>query len=311
MRPTHLLTASILACLLATPAFAAPNPREQWLVQTRAADAIGEVLMETTSRGEAQVDALREELAKAGEKLSAAPAKLSAARESQAAYRTLVDHVLGEIRRAGPGGEIDASLENLSDGQLFSEMAALQSYNLRTFRRFTELREQEAQVRRRLAQIGRGDAGGATTQPAIATADQLARDAVAALNRPQPSEPWAAARQKMRNAIATRTQQRRHATPASAASPFAPPANAVVFDDPRWQPYYYGPADPYSGGGGAWAPSTYGDPFEFRGGGGIYERFDSRVNVDFDTRTRAQPDRRVNVQFDRRLNMHVDPRANF
>ena len=267
-----------------------------------------------SSRAEAQVDALRKELAKAGEKPAAAMAavKSPATRESLAAYRTLGDRVVDEVRRAGPAGQIDPSLENLSDGQLFSEMTALQSFNLRTFRRLAELREQDAQLRRRLEQLGRANVG-ATTRPAIATTDQLAREAVAALNHPQPSASWAAARQKMRNAIATaRSHQFRDATipPPAANSPFPPPANGVVIDDPRWQRYYYGPADPYSGGG-AWTGSMYGDPFEFRGGGGVYERFDTRVNVDFDTRTRAQPDRRVNVQFDRRLNMHVDPRENF
>jgi len=318
MRPLPLLTAAILACLFATATTAAAqNAREQWLVQTRAADAVGEVLMEANTRGEAQVDALRNELVKAGQKTlpAASGVKSPATRESQAGYRALVEHVAAEVRRAGAAGVIDPWLENLSDGQLFEEMAAVQSYNLRQFRRLAELREQEVQLRHRFNALRHGKAG-ATTQPAIAATDQLAREAVAALNRPQPGPSWAAAREKMRNAIATSRAQPRRGVPrnpagtaGSANRPFARPANAIA-DDPRWQPYYYGPTDPFSGGGG-WGAGLYDDPFQFRGGGGVYERYDMRVNADSDTRTRAQPDRRVNVQFDRRLNVHVDPRQNF
>jgi hypothetical protein len=115
----------------------------------------------------------------------------------------------------------------------------------------------------------------------------------------------------MRNSIAaSRAQQLRNMTtamPAAAPSPYAPPVNGVVIDDPRWQPYYYGPGERFGG----WGEGMYDDPFHFRGGGGVYERYDTRVNADFDTRTRGQSDRRVNVQFDRRLNVHFDPRENF
>jgi hypothetical protein len=94
---------------------------------------------------------------------------------------------------------------------------------------------------------------------------------------------------------------------ASSPSPHAPPANGVIIDDPRWQPYYYGAGDQFGG----WGETLFGDGFNFRGGGGVYERFDTRVNTDYDTRTYGQSDRRVNVQNDRRLNIHVDPRQNF
>jgi hypothetical protein len=209
--------------------------------------------------------------------------------------------VVAEVQRGAAAGEVDPSLVDVTDGQLFSEMAALQSYNLRTFRRISELSEQAAEFQRRLPN--------ATTQPSIETPDQLAQQALVALKRPERSPQWSAARQKMRNAIAAaRSQQlRQPIIPPAGSAQSPPPANAVAFDDPRWQRYYYGPGD----GFGGWDGEIYADPFNFRGGGGVYERFDTRVNADFDTRTRGQSDRRVNVQFDRRLNMHVDPRENF
>jgi hypothetical protein len=306
-----------LACLFAAASpsarGAAPaTPREQWLIQTRAADAIGEVLMNVSARAESFVNEMRHELAKAGEESAAAtPAttgKSPATRESPAAYRALVDPVVAQVRRTA-AGEFDPSLENLPDEQLFSEMTALQSYNLRTFRRLAELRGQAADLRARLEALGRRK-GDATTRPTIESPAELARQAIAALRRPQRSPEWAAARQKMRNAIAaSRAQQLRNTiiAPVASSSPYPPPVNGVVVDDPRWQPYYYGPGD----GFGAWGEEIYGDPFNFRGGGGVYERYDTRVNADFDTRTRGQSDRRVNVQFDRRLNVHFDPRENF
>ncbi|MEA2710704.1 MAG: hypothetical protein QOF78_3305, partial [Phycisphaerales bacterium] len=196
----------------------------------------------------------------------------------------------------------------LSDAQLFGEMAALQSYNLRTFRRIGELRGQAVDFRARLEGIGRWK-GEATTQPAIETPEVLAREALAALARPQRSVRWSEARQKMRNAIATaRSQQLRSAMPPPASNtPYTPAANASIVDDPRWQPYYYGPGDALSG----WSSDVFNDGFNFRGGGGVYERYDTRVNADSDTRTRGQFDRRVNVNTDRRLNVHSDPRENF
>jgi hypothetical protein len=320
MRPPTqlLLVAVIAACLVANSAFAAApaapaapvapaNQRSEWLVQVHAADAIGEVLMAVSPRAEAHVDELRRELGNvaAGEK--PAPVTLPATKESQAAYRQLLDLVVAEVRRGG-ADQIDPALENLQARQLFAEMAALHSYNLRTFRRLGELREQSADLQRRLHAKGKPK-GDATTRPAIETADGLAREAIAALKRPQRSPQWSAAREKMRNAIATaRAQQSRGAAPAGPPpSGHAPPANGVVVDDPRWQPHYYGPGDQFGG----WGDAMFGDAFIFRGGGGVYERSDTRVNTDFDTRTQGQSDRRINVNSDRRLNTHVDPRENF
>jgi hypothetical protein len=309
MRPAHLLLAVIAALFcdhVARAAGAPPpaSPRDQWLLQAQAADVIGEVLMAASPRAEARVDELRHELAKAGEKPAVATSS-PATKESQAAYRQLLEQVIADVR---PGGadQIDASLRDLPDGQLFGEMAALHSYNLRTFRRLGELRAEAAELQRQLAAKGKWK-GELTTRPAIETADALAREALAAFKRPEASPQWAAARLKMRNAIATsRSLQLRGAMP-SVSSPHAPPANGVALDDPRWHPYYYGAGDQFGG----WGDELFGDSFNFRGGGGVYERFDTRVNTDYDTRTHGQSDRRVNVQSDRRLNIHVDPRQNF
>ena len=302
------MTFLLVGCFVSTAAAAAGNDqRQQWIVQARAADAIGEVLMAAGERAESQVDLMRQELGRAGEKAAAAGATAkSATRESQAAYRALFDQVMAEASRGG-AAEVDPTTENLSDAQLFSEMAALQSYNLRTFRRLGELREQAADLGKRLEASGKRK-GDATTQPAIATPDDLARESLAALKR-DPSPRWAEARQKMRNAIATAHMQQRGNGLATPPSPQSPPANgaAGVIDDPRFQRYYYGPGDTFAG----WGGEMNQDPFHFHGGGGTYQQSDTRVNSDYDTRTSGQSDRRVNVQNDRRLNIHVDPRQNF
>ena len=331
MRPTNRLTAAILAVLVGIPAranaaaaAAAPekvvDQRAAWIGQARSADAIGEVLMAAGERAEARVDLLRRKLAEAGERpvpatgasattSPATAAAAAAARQTQSAHRELFDRVMAELRRAS-ANQIDPSLQNLTDDQLFAEMAALQSFNLRTFRRLDDLRVEASEIRARLESIGQWK-GAPTTQPAVESPQQLARDAIAALNRPQRSPRWAEARQKMRNALAAaRAQQLRNRLPQPSSPPtaYAPPASGVVIDDPRWQPYYYGPGDATGWGD---PNDMFADPFDFRGGGGVYERYDTRVNADFDTRTRGQFDRRVNVESDRRLNLHVDPRENF
>ena len=315
MRPIHFLIATIVAGVCgvsSAQAAAAPlaNARQQWLLQARAADVIGEILMDASERAESQVDALRHQLAAANAKAPVTlPTQSPATRESQAAYRAVVDRVIAELQRAAAGGAgpIDPSLDNLPDAQLFNEMTALQTYNLRTFRRLGELRDQAAELRKRLEAAGQAKKG-ATTRPSIETAEQLAREAIAAIKR-EPSAEWAEARQKMRNALAgSRARDLRNAaTPPPGTPP--PPANGGgggVADDPRWQRYYYGPGE-FAG----WGGELFRDPFNFHGGGGVYERNDTRVNADFDTRTRGQSDRRVNVESDRRLNVHVDPRQNF
>jgi hypothetical protein len=321
MRVARQIAIATVTCLVAVPAHAAatvapvvpaPNGRALWLLQARAADAIGEVLMNAGERAEAEVDLMRHALADASKKLpnTTTSTKPPATRETQVAYRALFDQVLADVHRAdgaGGAGGVDSTLENLPDGQLFNEMAALQSYNLRTFRRLGELREQAAELRRRLEAAGRWK-GDVTTRPAIASSDDLARQAVAAMKREQRSPRWIAARQKMRNALATARSQSAQSAMPTPTSPHTPPANGAVLDDPRWQRYYYGPGDQFGGWGG---DATYGDAFDFRGGGGVYERADTRVNTDYDIRTRGQSDRRVNVQFDRRVNTHVDPRQNF
>ena len=80
----------------------------------------------------------------------------------------------------------------------------------------------------------------------------------------------------------------------------------IAYDDPRWQPYFYGPNDALTG----WN-ENFSDPFIFQNGGGVYQRFDTRVNRDRDPRIGGDFDRRVNIDNDRRTDIHVDPRQNY
>jgi hypothetical protein len=311
MRPIRFLILAIVIGAGGTPtahaAAPAANSRQQWLAQTRAADVIGEILMAADERAESQVEALRHQLTQANVKPPVTlPTQPPPTRESQAAYRALVDRVIAEVQRGGGGaGPIDPSLDSLPEAQLFNEMTALQTYNLRTFRRLGELRDQAAELRKRLESAGQSKRG-AATRPAIETPDDLARQAIAAIKR-EPSPQWAEARQKMRNALASsRTRQLRNAATPPPGTPPAANGGVGIADDPRWQPYYYGPGQ-FAG----WGGEIFRDPFNFHGGGGVYQRYDIRVNSDYDTRTHGQSDRRVNVESDRRLNVHVDPRQNF
>jgi hypothetical protein len=307
------------AAAVAAAAAGGNEQRQQWIVQTRAADAIGEVLMTASERAESQLERMRQQLATRDE----APAPTAATaptapmttnnspatRQSQAAYRALFEKVMAEASRGG-AGEADPAMENLADAQLFNEMAALQSYNLRTFRRLGELREQATDLRKRLEASGKWK-GDVTTRPSIESPDDLARESLAALKR-DASPRWAEARQKMRNAIATASNQQRRNAISTPPSLHAPPVNGGgggggVNDDPRFQRYYYGTGETFTG----WGGEMYQDPFNFHGGGGTYLRTDTRVNADYDARTQGQSDRRVNVTNDRRVNVHVDPRENF
>jgi hypothetical protein len=264
----------------ATTAPGAPtNPRVDWKTQFRAADAIGEALFTFNARAEERV---RGKVAK--------PTGATT-RIAQDAYQEALALAVSDVKKLPLD---DADVEQLPDRQLIEELAALQSYNLRAFARLQEL-----------------TSAGATTRPAIANA--VAGEAVAVLHRPMRDRRWIEMRRRMRNAIVAR----------SAASPGAPhqmspQPNAITsyrsvpIDDPRWQPYYYGPNDAFGWFGGADPTGVTGDAaFDFRGGGGVYERQDQRVNRDYDTRTQGQFDRRVNTDADRRLNIHVDPRENF
>ncbi|MEA2709320.1 MAG: hypothetical protein QOF78_1921, partial [Phycisphaerales bacterium] len=106
MRTTHLLIAMMLAIALAAPAHGvASDAREQWMIQTRAADAIGEVLMDASDRAERQVDLLRRELTKAEPKSAAAAAggaksiRAPGSGGAQTAYRDLAARVVAEVER--------------------------------------------------------------------------------------------------------------------------------------------------------------------------------------------------------------------
>jgi hypothetical protein len=102
-----------------------------------------------------------------------------------------------------------------------------------------------------------------TTQPSVPTPANVADEAVAALTRDTHDPRWLAARRRMRNAILAR----------SAVQPVAPqptptqinPAitsyRSLPLDDPRFQPYYYGPADAFG-----WTADDAA-AFDFRGGG--------------------------------------------
>lgn len=99
--------------------------------------------------------------------------------------------------------------------------------------------------------------------------------------------------------------------------PGAPPANArnsssqfqgppVTANDPRWQPYYYGPNNRFNG----WN-DDYSDVWQPNASGGVYRAYDTRVNQDYDVRVNGELDRRVNTSFDRRQNIQIDPKVNF
>src|SRR5687768_16948081 len=97
MRTALLLVIVSASCLVASVAHAAAATREQWIIQTRAADAIGAVLTGASERAHDEVDRLRRELANAGEKPAAARATSTATRESEKGYRALLDQVVAEV----------------------------------------------------------------------------------------------------------------------------------------------------------------------------------------------------------------------
>ena len=290
MRPWPIL---ILAAAISWPAMsfgattapaARANPRVQWTTQFRATDAIGEALLALNARAE---EGVRGKVARANGPTT---------RKAQDAYREALTTVLNEVTKLPID---DADVEQLLDRELIEELAALQSYNLRAFARLEEL----AALSRRVAP---------TTRAAnAANAAAVAEEAVAVLKRPTRDRRWMELRRRMHNAIVARSA-------ASAVAPQPQGSGAITsyrsvpLDDPRWQPYYYGPNDAFGWfGGGDPTDATDAAAFDFRGGGGVYERYDSRVNRDYDVRTQGQFDRRVNIDADRRLNIHVDPRENF
>jgi hypothetical protein len=238
--------------------------RDELLVQTQAADVLGQVFTDELSRE--------------------APSEKPAF-----AYRELFDRVAGEVRKGGMDA-VDSSLRNLTTSQLLNELMALQSYNQRAFVR--------------LNQVGQS-ARSPATQPMY----RFANDALARVKQRDANPKWDEARRRMRGALNVRAWSTGRAqAPGQVAPQYDLAYSSTPMDDPRWQPYFYGPADELSG----WDAAAFGqDPYVFRGGGGVYQRQDTRVNQYFDTRTGGQFDRRVNIDFDRRRNIHVDPRENY
>ena len=308
-----LLLSGLCAILLAPAAARAVvgDQRPQLLVQARAADALGEVLTRATARADAQVNQLRAMAGPTAPNAAAprqpAPAAAPAAGAKPPTYRELFDRAVNQIRRDGLH-TTDPSFDNLTDADLFREMTSLQLYNLRQFVRLNQLRAECDALRARLQSAGKWS-GPATTQPAIDTPDTLAAAVQARLQKGERDPQWEETRDRIHDALAGRESaapQQPYDVPQGAPAAAGGVAAAPPADDPRFQPYYYGPQDANTG----WNdPSN--DSFTVQGGGGVYHRSDTRVNRFNDVRTNSTYDRRVNVDADRRLNIHRDPRENF
>jgi hypothetical protein len=209
------------------------------------------------------------------------PASTSQPAETVPSYRELFDRTVDAIKKDGTP---DASLNNLTTAQLFGEMTALQTYNLQQYARLTRRRD-----------------GGPTTLPSVQTLVKQPTTVKSPL--------WQKKRQQVHNAVTARLDAaRQQSAEQSSAAPAGstPPTYSRSWDDPRWQPYFYGPTDSLTG----WN-ENFSDTFTFQNGGGLYQRFDTRVNRDHDPRVGGDFDRRVNIDYDRRTNIHVDPRLNY
>src|SRR5436190_864640 len=113
---------AVILLLFAASTARAVLSREDLMVQTQAADMLGEAI------GGAVEHATTKPAAAA-----AAAATRPAAPTTAPAYRELFDQLSARIRK----GDVvdDASLNNLDNEQLFGEMSALQTDNLRQYNR--------------------------------------------------------------------------------------------------------------------------------------------------------------------------------
>jgi hypothetical protein len=245
--------------------------REDLMVQTQAADMLGEAIGGAVEHATTKPAAT-----------PAAPTTRPAAPTTAPAYRELFDQLSARIRK----GDIvdDAALNNLDNEQLFGEMSALQTYNLQQYNRLLR-------------------SAGPTTRPV--TLDSLLSGPKDSHWRDKRQHIRNAVTARVQAA-----RQRSQIVPAMPAWPGGqaalPPPPSYTWDDPRFHPYYYGPTDALTG----WN-DPYADPFSFQNGGGVYLRSDTRVNRDYDPRVGGEFDRRINIDYDRRNNIHVDPRQNY
>ena len=95
-----------------------------------------------------------------------------------------------------------------------------------------------------------------------------------------------------------------HATTAGSRLAQAFAAIPLGPQDPRWNPYYYGPERLYSSWNAQY-PEIYRPGID----GGEFRSYDLRVNTAFDVRLNGTLDRRQNTAGDRRLNFREDPRV--
>jgi hypothetical protein len=322
MRIAGVLLALVVMVLVMPRRSVAQDIRPRLLAQARAADAVGDVLFQANAQAESRLDDLRRSLQDARHFAGARPVASQPATQSNGTppllnpgragekpptYRDLFDHAVKQVQ-GNHQRTTDPSFDNLTDDDLFQEMTSLQLYNLRQFMRLGTLRHQAEALERR-SNLASDEKGTAATHPAVASFEDLLARVDARIAAPQRSPEWLKLRRKLHNVVTARMEPQSFApgvTQSNPAQAYAPAPLPGPLDDPRFQPWYYGPQDPFTG----WV-DPFADPFRITGGGGFYNRSDTRVNIDPDTRTNSVFDRRVNIDNDRRLNVHEDPRQNF
>ena len=246
---------------------AAPAPtREELMVQTQAADMLGEAISGAVEQAEKGAGA-------------PAPTTRPATRPAAPSYRELFDQTVARLKK----GEIpeDASLNNLDTNQLFGEMTALQVYNLQQYARLTH-----ALV------------AATATMPTLQMLLAQPKDPTWSKKRQQMRNAVAYRLYSAR----TRANESAAQTP---SVPAAAPMNPGTYDDPRWHPYFYGPTDALTGWSDPFAdPFLFqsGGGLYQRYDTRVNRDYDPRVNGDFDRRVNIDYDRRTNIHIDPRQN---------
>jgi hypothetical protein len=196
----------ILLVLATMPLLAKAEERTAVLRQAQAADEIGAPLDRATTAASQRADSMRQFLRQIGRDRAFAESYKPATTPPGTGYRAMFDC---QVDRVGKAGEerINPALRDVSDTQLFNEMAALQAYNFREFVQFSRALDESAAMRRYLESIGQW--------PAYESARAAATRATATKSAPAIGSDVA--------------QQSANATPgAPAASPVAPPVRSPL-----------------------------------------------------------------------------------
>lgn len=311
---------TVVLAFFALFASAAASPeapkRPPLITQAQAADALGQLITTATNETAKQLDSMQRYLRATGHDKDFAAAHVKPAPATQPTYSELFDRAAAQIAIADPTN-VDTWFAGLDDVQLFEEMAALQRYNTSHYMRLIALRRQADAMRSSLQATGEWPAylrsingvGGATTQPSFESPDQFVQQ----VGQKHTIDPqWQKSREQLRGVVQARLQlaQQYQTVPPSSINSLPAYVNSSgssgQWDDPRFQPYYYGNNNALNGWG-----DLAQHPFQFQNGGGTYYRSDTRVNHDYDMRLNGSYDRRVNIDYDRRTNVHEDPRENF